>query len=251
MIGKIIVDKSEVGYYEQAQKVIRVLLTLVTSLGIVMVPRIASTFASGDKEKIFAYMKKSFKFVFLLAFPMMFGIMSISKSFVPMFFGEGYDKVVILISVMAPTLLLNGMLNVIGTQYLLPTKKQKQYTIAITSGLIVNFILNYILINIYNSIGASIATIVSEFVVLLVELYVIRKDISIKEIIKLGSTYLIAGLVMLVVCVFIQSVLVQSVRTMIIQIITGVVIYVIMLYILKDEYLNMFLEKGKSIVLKK
>ena len=46
MIGVIISDKSEVGYYEQAQKIVRLCLTLVTSLGIVMVPRMANTFAN-------------------------------------------------------------------------------------------------------------------------------------------------------------------------------------------------------------
>ena len=49
MLGKIIVNKAETGYYEQSQKIIRVLLTLVTSLGTVMVPRMASMFANGEK----------------------------------------------------------------------------------------------------------------------------------------------------------------------------------------------------------
>ncbi len=251
MIGEIVLDKSEVGYYEQAQKVIRVLLTIVTSLGIVMIPRMASTFASGDREKVFEYMKKSFKFVFFLAFPIMFGIMSISKSFVPVFFGEGYEKVVILINVMAPTILLNGIANVIGTQYLLPTKKQKEYTIAITMGLVVNFILNYILINLYYSVGASIATIISEFIVVMVQFYIIRKDISIREVIKLSYNYILSGLVMLATCIFIYITLGASTQTMVIQIISGILVYVLILAILKDEYLKMFISKGKSILLRK
>ena len=74
MIGKLIQDKSEVGFYEQGQKVIRLLLTIITSLGVVMIPRVANTFANGDKEKINEYMKMSFRFVFFLAFPIMFGI---------------------------------------------------------------------------------------------------------------------------------------------------------------------------------
>ena len=98
MIGKIIVDKNEVGYYEQAQKVIRLLITIVTSLGVVMIPKMASTFASGDKEKIREYLKRSFNFVFFLSFPLMFGIIIVSKEFVPIFFGKGYDKTIILIS---------------------------------------------------------------------------------------------------------------------------------------------------------
>ena len=115
-------------------------------------------------------MKKSFKFVFFLAFPIMFGIMSISKSFVPVFFGSGYEKVITLINVMAPNIILNGMASVIGTQYLLPTKRQKEYTMAIIAGLIANFILNYILIKTHYSVGASIATIVSELVLVIVEI---------------------------------------------------------------------------------
>lgn len=251
MIGKIIADKSEVGYYEQAQKVIRVLVTIVTSLGIVMIPRMASTFASGDREKVFEYMKKSFKFVFFLAFPIMFGIMSISKSFVPVFFGEGYEKVVVLINVMAPTIILNGIANVIGTQYLLPTKKQKEYTMAIVAGLAVNFILNYILIKSYYSVGASIATIISELVLVIVEFYIIRKDINIKEVLKLSSNYVLSGLIMLITCVFIHIALGASTVTMVIQIITGALVYVLMLSILNDEFLILFKDKLKNIILRK
>ena len=250
MIGKIILDKSEVGYYEQGQKVIRVLLTIVTSLGIVMIPRMANTFASGDKEKIQDYMKKSFKFVFFLAFPIIFGITSISQSFVPIFFGNGYEKVVILISVISPTILLTGVANVMGTQYLLPTKRQKEYTISVFAGLVVNFILNYILINLYNSIGACVATVISELVVVIVEAYMIKDDINLKEVLKSSYTYFISGLVMFLVCIIIKYIFAANIKTMLIQIVTGILIYVFMLHLLKDDYLKMFINKGKSILLK-
>lgn len=251
MIGSMIADKSEVGFYEQGQKVIRVLLTLVTSLGIVMIPRMASTFALGDKEKIYDYMKKSFKFVFFLAFPIVFGLMSVSQSFVPWFFGEGYEKVIVLINVIAPTIILTGMANVIGTQYLLPTKRQKEYTATITIGLVFNFILNYILISLYDSIGASIATVISELVVVIGQLYVIRKDINAKEIISLCYTYLLASVVMLVASLFIKAILGLGLKTMVIQILVGALVYVIMLWILKDEYLKMFIDRGKAIIRRK
>ena len=251
MIGKIITDKSEVGFYEQGQKVIRVLLTVVTSLGIVMIPRMASTFASGNKKQIIEYMKKSFKFVFFLAFPIVLGLISVSKSFVPLFFGEGYDKVVTLLIVISPTIILTGMANVIGTQYLLPIKRQKEYTITITLGLVINFFLNYILITYYDSVGASIATVVSELIVVIAQLYVIRKDIKTKEVLKLSIPYIFASLVMFAITMIEGFVLETSTKTLIIQIISGGVVYVLMLWILKDEFLKMFLEKGKSIIKRK
>ena len=248
MIGQMITDKSEVGFYEQGQKVIRVLLTLVTSLGIVMIPRMASTFASGNKAKIIEYMKKSFRFVFLLAFPIVLGLISISQSFVPLFFGEGYDKVVILLNVISPTIILTGMANVIGTQYLLPVKRQKEYTVTITIGLVINFILNFILINLCDSIGASIATVLSELIVVIAQLYVIRKDIKPKKVIKLGIPYLFASLIMFAITMLEGSILGVGTKTVIIQIITGGLVYLFMLWLLKDEFLKMGIGKVKSIL---
>ena len=99
MLGRIVADKSEAGYYEQSQKVIRLMLTVVTSLGTVMIPRMANMFANGEKKEINYYMKRSFCFTFMLSFPMMFGIISISKAFTPIFFGPGYEKTAILMSI--------------------------------------------------------------------------------------------------------------------------------------------------------
>ena len=272
MIGALVQDKAETGYYEQGQKVIRLLLTVVTSLGVVMVPRMASTYASGDNEKIKNYMKMSFKFVFFLAFPIMFGIISISNAFVPVFFGTGYDKVVILINIISPILILMGMGNVLGTQYLLPTKRQKEYTISVSVGGIVNFILNYILIKQYASIGASIATVLSELIVVIIQFQYIKKDISLKNLLEMSWKYFVSGLVMFFVCFgikallslnLINSSLVNFANTLsmeknylintvsiIVQMAFGVLTYFGMLIILKDDYVFKFIDKIKAKIFK-
>lgn len=273
MIGKLVENKSELGFYEQGQKVIRLLLTIVTSLGVVMIPRMASTFASGDKEKINDYMKMSFKFVFFLAFPIMFGIVSISKDFVPIFFGNGYDKVAILINIISPILLLMGIANVVGTQYMLPTKRQKEYTISVVIGVVVNFILNYILILNYGAIGASISTVLSQLVVDLVQAYFVRKEVNFKELLKLSYKYLLSGIVMFGFCRLVyygvysnmfngiinsltnvfeltrQDII--SILSIILQIIVGVITYIGMLIILKDDYVYTFLKKIRNKFTKK
>jgi O-antigen/teichoic acid export membrane protein len=75
MIGAIIPDKSEVGYYDQAQKIIKMSMTLVTSIGTVMMPRIASKYAEGDNEGIIRYLYKSFNLIFAFGIPLVAGIM--------------------------------------------------------------------------------------------------------------------------------------------------------------------------------
>ena len=200
MIGFIINDKSEVGFYDQSQKIIKMLLTVITPLGTVMLPRIANNFANGKKKKIAKYMKKSFNMVFFLSFPMIFGVIAVSAIFVPKFFGEGYEKVAVLMNTISPIILFIGLSNVIGTQYLLPTKRQKEYTISVACGAITNFIINISLIWKYGAIGASIGTVIAEFTVTAVQMYFIRKDFKIWKIIKSSRNYLLASIIMFFVC---------------------------------------------------
>lgn len=246
MIGAIISDKSEVGYYEQSQKIVKILLTVITSLGTVMLPRIANTFASGEKEKVTNYMKKSFNMVFLLAFPMIFGVIAVSKAFVPVFFGQGYDEVAILMSIISPILLLIGLSNVTGTQYLLPTKRQKEYTISVVCGAIINFIMNACLIWKIGAIGASIGTVIAELSVTLIQMYFVRKDFNLKEIFKLAKNYLLSSIVMFIVCVFIGRSINSNLVSTIVQVIIGGLTYGICLLILKDTFIFEMLDRIKN-----
>lgn len=251
MLGVLVENKAETGYYEQSQKVIRLLLTIVTSLGTVMIPRMANMFANGEKDKINYYMKKSFSFVFLLSFPMIFGIISISKAFVPIFFGTGYGKAATLISIISPIILLMGVANVIGTQYLLPTKRQKEYTISVGVGVVANFVLNYILIKLYNSIGACIATVISQLIVDWMQFRYVKDEIDIKELIKLSYKYLLASIIMFVVCSLTKIIVSTGMVSIILQMAVGIAVYGIVLIILKDEYLYMFLSKMREKLVEK
>lgn len=251
MIGTIILDKSEVGYYDQSQKIIKMLLAIITSLGTVMLPRIASTFANGEKEKVTGYMHKSFNMFFLLAFPMVFGIIAVSKSFVPVFFGNGYDKVAILMSIISPIILLIGLSNVTGTQYLLPTKRQKEYTLSVVFGAIVNFIMNACLIWKYGAIGASIGTVIAETVVTCVQLFFVRNDFDLKNIFALTRKYLCSSLIMFMICVMIEKMINNNLISVIVQVVVGGATYGICLLCMRDKFLFEILNKVKNKIFRK
>lgn len=94
MIGMITKDLNENGYYEQAQKIITMVKSVILSLNTVMLSRMSYLFAQGKMEKMCNNIKKSLGFSLLLGIPMMFGIVGVSRLFVPLFFGKGYAKVV-------------------------------------------------------------------------------------------------------------------------------------------------------------
>ena len=200
----------------------------------------------GDNKKINKYIKNSFTFVFFISFPMMFGIASIAKEFVPIFFGKGYDKAATLIIIFCPMILLMGIENVIGTQYMLPTKRQKQYTISVFVGVIVNLILNFIFINLWKSVGASIATILSQLVVDSVQIYFVRKDIKWKPLIRIAVRYLVSSSIMFMACLLVKFTIHNSVVNIITQIFIGASVYIGMLIIFRDKFLNIIIEKVKE-----
>ena len=250
MIGSIIVDKSEVGYYDQSQKIIKMLLAIITSLGTVMLPRIASTFANGESSKVINYMKKSFNIVFLLAFPMIFGIIVVSDSFVPIFFGDGYDKVAVIMKIISPIILFIGLSNVTGTQYLLPTKHQKEFTISVVCGAIVNFVMNMCLIWKYGAIGAAIGTILAEFIVTTIQFYFVRREIKISKVLLISKKYLISGLLMFAVCYTMGRFINTGKILIVVQVLVGAFIYLGSLIVLKErfvfDFMNSFKNKIKS-----
>ena len=253
MLGQIIHDKTETGYYEQSQKVIRLLLTLVTSLGVVMLPRMANTFAKGDKKQIKQYMHNSIKFTSLLAFPMMFGVASIADRFVPLFFGAGYEKSILLIRIICPIIYLMGIANIIGTQYLVPTKRNKEYTTSILIGLVANFIMNYFMIKAWASVGASIATVLSQLLIDAIQLHMVRDTIRTREIIYNSYKFLISGLVMLLGCQMVAYIAqdVSDFVSVFAQVATGIAIYSAMLLLLKESYIFEFLDKVRDKLMSK
>ena len=237
MIGVIISDKSEVGFYTQGEKIIKLLLTIITAMGTVMLPRIASRFAEKNTKSIQTYIYKSFNLVFILAFPLMFGLMSISKSFVPLFFGPGYEKVIPIMIILSPIVVIIGMSNVIGMQYLLPTKRQKEFTISVICGAVTNFFINLILISKYGAIGAAISTLIAELIVTGIQIKYVKKDFDFNKILKIMKPYLLAGLFMFTICFTISHFIKDDFDSLLLQTLCGGFSYCFVLFATKNPFL--------------
>lgn len=245
MIGAITGSDSEVAYYAQAQKIVKMLLTVVTSLCTVMLPRMSFAFAQKEYKKIQEYMQESFAFAYILAVPMVFGIIGVSDNFVPVFFGEGYDKVKILMPLLSPIIIWIAFSNIIGYQYLLPSQKQTQYTISITAGAVTNFILNSCLISRFQSIGASVATVIAELVVTGVQLYFVRNEFTCGTLLKNSIKFLISGITMMAVVLAIGR-YIHGVKGIAVQVAVGTVVYAVGLLVLREKTIWKIIEKGKN-----
>ena len=236
MIGIITQDSFENGYYEQALKISKMVLTVVASLGTVMIPRIGYYFKEGDKSKIRDLMYRGYQFVWFLGIPLCFGLVMVSSNFVPWFFGSGYDKVADLLKMLAFLILAIGINNVTGMQYLIPTGREKLFTITVLIGAGVNFCLNSILIYFFQSVGAAVASVIAESTIAIVQIIMVRKELSPLEIVKRGKNYCIAGAVMVGVLFILNRYLTSGIVNTAILVISGACSYFIVLLVLRDQF---------------
>ena len=172
----------------------------------------------------------------MIAVPFMLGIIAIAEIFVPWYFGEGYGPVKYLMCATTPILLAIGLSNVTGIQYLIQVGEQKIYTFSVVVGAIINMIFNFILIKTIGTIGAVLSTVLAEYSILFIQLYFVHKDISVKNFFSPSFKYLVSGAVMFGLVFAVSRRMVVSTVSIGIMILVGVVSYIGMLLILKDQF---------------
>lgn len=246
MIGYFTNSSVYNGYYEQSEKIVKIALTVITTLGMVMVPRYAYLYKQKAWDEINVFLKKSFSFVWLIGIPMSLGIIAVSNSFVPWFFGEGYDPVASLMKIFSVLIISIGLSSLLGSQYLIPTGRQNYYTITVVAGAIINVILNLILIPGFMAYGAAIASITAESTIAVMQMFILRKEISLKLIFGTAKNYLIAGIIMFAVSFGVSKYVNNTIIGTIIIVLCGGLTYVFGLVVLKDDFLLFYLRNLKA-----
>lgn len=243
MIGICSDSTIQNGYYEQSLTVIRFLQSFVTSLGVVMIPRIGNCFEKSDYESVKKYMYKSYNFVWMIGIPLCLGVIATAPVFVPWFFGENFLEVVPLVRILSLLLLAIGVNNVTGNQYLIPTKRQKMYTKSVVIGAIVNFILNLCLIPKYKAFGAACASVVAESVIAIIQIYWVRTELCIKNIVNISWKYIISGIVMTCVVIGTERSMDATATNLVILVLVGSIVYLVVLGLLKEKMLFGYLKQ--------
>ena len=216
----------EAGYYDQSQKIVRILLSVVTSLGIVMLPRIANLFSKDDLNEVKKSLRKAFVVISFLSIPITFGLIGISDKFVPILFGNEFLSVIPLTKISPVLVIIIGLGNVFGTQYLLAIGKNKEYTASVCIGALVNFCFNLLLIPRFAAMGAVIATVSAELSIALIQFWFARVVFDftwIKETYK----YWVSGILMLAIVRLVGNVTPISILFLVLQIAIGSLVYFI------------------------
>ena len=246
MIGNI--DKSAVALYNVPNKIIRLILTTVTTLGVIMLPRISNSYQKNDIENYKKYLNYSLNYILMISLPALCGTLLLSKNIILIMAGEKFLSSIKTMNILAIIIFIVGMAYFLGYQLLYPRGLERYYTYSVITAAIVNFIFNYIMIPKYLQNGAAMGTVIAESIGVIMMLYFSRnmlKEIEFFAIKRLK--YFIASLIMGIVVYIITLQNLGNILTVIYSIIVGVIVYFFILFIMKEEYTQegMKLLKGK------
>ena len=184
MLGALASTK-DVGIYDQALKLVNILLTLVTSLGSVMLPRVANLLSTGDHKAVNKMHQMSFLIYNLVIFPIIAGMLIVNDDFVQFFLGQDFQDAKYAIAIMIFRMFFIGWTNIMGIQILIPHNKNKEFMISTTVPAIISVGLNLIFLPKLGFIGAAIVSVLTEALVWGIQLYFTRTYL--KEVPIMGS----------------------------------------------------------------
>ena len=182
----------EVGLYSTAIKFKQILVSLVITLGVILLPRMSYYHENNEVNKINELLIKSIHFTLIISLGISIFFIFYSKECILLLAGEDYLGAVNPMIVITMTIPIIGLASIITNQILIPMNREKGSLIATSIGAIIDLILNAILIPKIGALGVSIATLGAEFIGVIIQI-IFAKDILIPLLKKVPYRYTIAS----------------------------------------------------------
>lgn len=237
MLGFLKGDEA-VGMYTAAVKVNRLTNTLITSLGVVLIPRLSYYIGLGQMEYVKKLIDKTYNFVFLLSVPACVGLFMLSDEIILLFSGTEFASAGMTMRILTPIVLVIPFSVVTNQQTFVPMGKEKLILISTCAGAVTNFICNLILIPQFAENGAAVATVLAEIVVAIVCFINAKGLFSIGSIFKNYYQYWIAALPIPMIAWWSGMLSMHYVLRMILIVTISIIAYFGILLFFKNQYME-------------
>lgn len=243
MIGFLSTNK-EVGYYSASTKLGHMVLSMLTALTSVLLPRLTQYIQQNEKDSFNELIHKTINILLLLSIPITTGLIILSTPLIILLSGKQYLPSVPSMRIISPIIIFISFGNLIGGQILPAIGKEKIAFYSYIAGGATNITINAILIPKYGAIGASIGTVCAEFIVTFIQVLYIRKMFVFKNsfitlLESLFSSLIMGGIIYFLIH-FINNIFLQ----LLISFASGLLIYSLCLLIFKNKYFLLYLSKA-------
>jgi len=217
-----------VGWYNAAYRLILILLFIPGIINSAIFPTMSKFYIS-SQNALKLMCEKYFKIMFIIGIPLGVGTTLLANKIILLIFGSEYRPSIIALQILIWTIVFTFA----GAAFVkLFESINKQIIITKISGIcvIINILLNLLLIPKFSYVGASVATVITEFILvggIFIFAYKFGYGIESKKVVKNISKVIIVSLVMGAFLWYFKSL------NLFILIILAILFYLIMIYIIK------------------
>ncbi|EAA24622.1 Capsular polysaccharide repeat unit transport protein CpsM [Fusobacterium vincentii ATCC 49256] len=245
MLGFLSTEE-QVGFYTTALKIKNILVTLITSFGTVLLPRLSYYITQKREEEYKKIIKKSFNYILIVAIPLAFYFILFAKTTIAILAGEKYINSIVPMQVLMPTVICIGITNLIGIQIMLPLHQEKKLLVTVMSGAVVDLIINLLLIPKLLALASAVATLAAEIVVLILQVLIMRR--MIKSIVDKKGIFqiLVSSIISGILSSCIKLLSFNNITEFFLSGIIFIITFVILLLIFKNPLIYEILEIRKK-----
>lgn len=240
---------TQVSFYDNSQRISNMILGVITSISLVIMPKMASE--GKDAQKV--VMKKSLEATVMLGTLFAVIIMANTKQFVPFFFGEKYIPMTPLMFWFTLTIIMIPTGGVFANQFALANSRDKDYAFPVVIGAIIEIVLSYLLDRPYGAWGAMIAILITEAVVLVLRLWVVRDGYQFTYVFHDVPKYIVIALITLAVGLVMPNFIPSAFFNMAVKSIIMMLVYLVLMFMFKLDFnediiklCRNFLKRGKK-----
>lgn len=246
MLGVFCEDEI-VGYYNNAVKLVKIIVGLITAIGCVLLPRLSHYKNLGRMDECNMLISRVTMVMFLFSVPCGIGVAILAENLVYVMFGASFLPAVITVQIASVLVYVLGFSNLFGTQVLLTFNQEKKLLLCTIAGALSNIALNILLIPKYQHNGAAVATVISETIVTIMTAAMSHKYIKLQISGSFWVKTLIAGAAMGIVVFLMNSVISSPMLNVLVSVMLGAVVYFVLGILLR----NPFLSQVKQLIRKK
>lgn len=225
------------GLYSVSTKVYTLVKTMIGSIIIVSIPRLAAYIGSKQTKEYQVNGNKIFNTVLTFCVPAMVGVFCLSKEIIMVLSGVEFINASVSLKILSFSLICSIVSWYYTSCVLIPCNKEKIVLFATTCAAIINVVLNIILIPFFNINAAAFTTMIAELTSAIICFYFGREYFILKIKPKNVSSIIIGSIGILLVCYLMKMFLTSDIIIIISAVIVSFIVYFVILLLLKNDAL--------------
>lgn len=239
-----------VGYYNNATKLARIINSIISSIALVLLPRLSYYYNNGMLDEFRSIAGRVLKILTTLAVPAVLGVLLLADSMIPVLFGISFEPAVFTLRILSVLVMAVALNNFFGTQILMTVGEEKKLLASVVIGAAVNLCLNALLIRPYQHNGAAFASAVSEVCVLLATMLFARKYVRFHFGLKYWSSMFLSAFIMIGMVLGVKLLHLPVFLELAVGVAVGALVYFLAGLLLRNESVLEILGIGKRLVKK-